>query len=42
MRFREMLGSFLVDIIARLVVYDGLLLDTVAEQTFQNPLSAEA
>jgi hypothetical protein len=42
MLLREALGPFLVDLIARLVVYDGLLLDTAAGQPFFNPLSSEA
>jgi hypothetical protein len=42
MRLREALGPFLTDILARLVVYDGLLLDAATEETFQNPLSSEA
>jgi hypothetical protein len=41
-RFREMLDPFLIDIVQRLVVYDGFLLDTAAQETFRNPLSAEA
>lgn len=41
-RFRENLTPFLIDIIARLVVYDALLLDINVQETFLNPLSAEA
>jgi len=40
--FRGILGPFLTDILARLVVYDGLLLDTSVQETFQNHLSTEA
>jgi hypothetical protein len=41
-RFREMLSPFLVDIMQRLVVYDGFLLDIAAQETFHNPFSTEA
>jgi hypothetical protein len=39
---REALGPFLLDLIARLVVYDALLLDTAVHEIFSNPLSCEA
>ena len=40
--FRETLGPFLMDLLARLVVYDGLLLDIKGHENFKNPLSEEA
>ena len=44
MMMRESLGAHLIDLIARLVVYDGLLLDTAAARPsfFNNPLSSDA
>ncbi len=39
---RESISPFLLDLIARLVVYDALILDTAARDTFHNPLSREA
>ena len=42
MRVREALSPLLIDMIQRLVVYDGFFLDTAAQETFDNPLSADA
>jgi hypothetical protein len=39
---RESISPFLLDLIARLVVYDALILDTAVQETFRNPLSREA